>query len=209
MISKNIIKNYYTHRVVESDQKDSIEIGSRELIIPKEDPINSIKFNTNFHEVRIPSELIKPGKVFSTINPNIILILASILLSGLVLYSLTEQILLGKILGKNPISNEALLSIGFYFLLLSFTLPFIFLKKKFVLKIRKSYLDINYSLNRIQRIDLDSVNECRVLNKSEDATIKWIDLDLSTKRKSYRTNINSSIAVFLKDGRCLLFGADK
>ena len=33
MISKNIIKNEYTHRIIESKQNDRIEIGSKEYSI--------------------------------------------------------------------------------------------------------------------------------------------------------------------------------
>ena len=209
MITKNIIKNQYTHRVIESKQADTIEIGAKEIILPQKELLDNPSLKSNLNVVNHISENRKHSYLSSLISLNSFLIVSSLILSLLVIYSFSEQIIAGNLIGKNPISNEALFSIGIYFLLLCIALPVFLLKKKFILKIRNNYLDINYSMNNIHRISLDEVRKCRVLSKDEDELTLWTDLDLSKRKKSYRTNFDSAVAVFLKDGRCLLFGTEK
>jgi hypothetical protein len=209
MISKNIIKNEYTHRIIESKQNDRIEIGSKEYSIDE----SKLSLQKNQKKNIFPIEHLQKSKIHlekkSLFSLNTFLRILASTSVLLILYTIVNQALTGRVSVNNNLSSEALFSIGLYFLLTAFTIPFFFYQKKFVLKIRNEHLDIKLSLNKIQSISLNEINKCRIMSKNFQNQSIWSELDLSAKRKSYRANNNSSIAVFLKDGRCLLFGIKK
>ncbi|MAT57106.1 MAG: hypothetical protein CMF23_03970 [Ignavibacteriae bacterium] len=209
MISKNIIKNEYTHRIIESKQNDRIEIGSKEYSI--NDSIFTLQKNQKneiFPIENYQKSTFHFGKK-SIFSLNTFLIIFASTAVFLILYTILNQVITGRVSVSNNISSEALFSIGFYFLLTTFTIPFFLYQKKFVLKIKKEHLDIKLSLNKIESISLNEIIKCRIMSKDFRDQSIWSELDLSARRKSYRANNNSSIAVFLKDGRCLLFGIKK
>ncbi len=194
---------------------DTISIGEKAFVEDKEQkPSNSGENKIEF--VRVGGTSFKTEKFensdsgqFSFLSEKFLLIVSG--LTFLVIcYSMIKFVSTSYTNPLLSINSGAIFSFALFSSIIIFTIFFLYRRKTIRISLNNNFLNVKIFPGLEHKIPVSLVKQCSVdLFNQRNMSLKNRENKFQPREKVYRTSLENGLAVYLKNGKCLIYGSSR